>query len=144
MGVARGRGSVGRPLDSAAASDATSAPDSAIDSKSALSVPPFARAEAVLDRVLRGNAVVQVVVLYAITRMLTTVMLGLVAPSQLPADMTDHQAVDYFGFTRLWDGQWYERVAMGGYPDTVPRDPAGIAMQNTWAFYRCSRSSPAP
>ena len=137
MGVARGRRSVGRPLDASPASvaAAAAAADSAPDSKAALSGPPFARAEAVLDRVFRGNAVVQVVVLYAITRLLTTVMLALVAPSQLPADMTDHQAVDYVGFTRLWDGQWYERVATGGYPNTVPRDPAGIAMQNTWAFY---------
>jgi hypothetical protein len=95
----------------------------------------FPRAEAVLDRVLGGNAVVQVVLLYAITRLFTTVALALVAPSQLPADMTDNEAVGYIGFTRLWDGQWYERVATDGYPDTVPRDPAGIAMQNTWAFY---------
>ena len=95
----------------------------------------FPRAEAALDRVLSGRWVPQVVVLYALTRVLTTVMLAVVAPTQVPADMTDGERVGYFGFTRLWDGQWYEFVGTYGYPDHVPRDPAGQALQNPWAFY---------
>ena len=121
MGAGQERGSAGAGVATA--------------SLAAPTMPAFARAEAVLDRVFRGNAVLQVVVLYAITRLLTTVLLAIVAPAQVPADMTDDQSVGYVGFTRLWDGQWYERVATGGYPDTIPRDPSGIAMQNTWAFY---------
>ena len=95
----------------------------------------FPRAEAALDRVLSGRWVPQVVALYALTRVLTTVMLAVVAPTQVPADMTDGERVGYFGFTRLWDGQWYEFVGTYGYPDHVPRDPAGQALQNPWAFY---------
>ena len=96
---------------------------------------PFARTEAALQRVLGRSWVLHVVVLYALTRIFTTVMLAIVAPTQVPADMTDGEPVGYFGFTRLWDGQWYEFVATYGYPDRVPRDEWGQALQNSWAFY---------
>ena len=69
-----------------------------------------------LDRVLGGRFVVQVVVVYAITRIVTAVMLAVVAPTQAPAGMTGGTTVGYFGFTRLWDGEWYDRVATDGYP----------------------------
>ena len=65
---------------------------------------PFGRADALLDRVLGGHWVLQVVVLYAFARIITTVMMAIVAPSQAPAAMTDGEAVGYIGFTRLWDG----------------------------------------
>ncbi len=97
--------------------------------------PPFARVRAWLDRWLGGHWVVHVVVVYAVARMITTVMLAVVAPAQQPSDMTDFERVGYFGFTRLWDGQWYEYIARSGYPDEVPRDASGQALQNTWAFY---------
>ncbi len=96
---------------------------------------PFARAEALLDRVLRGHWVLQIVVLYAVARVVSTVLLAVVAPSQQPAGMTDGLSVGYVGFTRIWDGQWYEWVATWGYPAEVPRDASGQALQNTWAFY---------
>jgi len=96
---------------------------------------PFGRAEAALGRILGGRWVIQVVVIYALSRLVTTVFLAIVAPTQAPASMTDGEPVGYIGFTRLWDGEWYERVATYGYPDSVPRDPAGRAMQNSWAFY---------
>lgn len=96
---------------------------------------PFGRADALLDRVLGGHWVLQVVVLYAFARIITTVMMAIVAPSQAPAAMTDGEAVGYIGFTRLWDGEWYEIVATEGYPSEVPRDASGHARQNAWAFY---------
>jgi len=34
-----------------------------------------------------------------------------------------------------WDGQWYSSIAADGYPATIPRDPAGHALQNQWGFY---------
>lgn len=88
-----------------------------------------------LDRVLGGRFVVQVVVVYAITRIITAVMLAVVAPSQAPAGMTGGTTVGYFGFTRLWDGEWYDKVATDGYPAVLPRDPDGSVQQNPWAFY---------
>ena len=69
-----------------------------------------------LDRVLGGRFVVQVVLVYAITRIITAVLLAVVAPSQAPAGMTGGTTVGYFGFTRLWDGEWYDKVATDGYP----------------------------
>ncbi|PID96830.1 MAG: hypothetical protein CSA84_03445 [Actinomycetales bacterium] len=95
----------------------------------------FPRTEALLDRVLGGRFVVQVVALYAVTRVLTGVMLAVVSGSQAPSAMTDNQTVGYWGFTTLWDGQWYARIASDGYPDTLPRDTSGQVMQNAWAFY---------
>ncbi len=95
----------------------------------------FPRAEALLARVLRGSLVAQVVYLYAVTRLLTAVMLAIVAPSQEPAGMTDGLRVGYFGFTRLWDGEWYGRIATDGYPSELPRDDNGSVQQNPWAFY---------
>lgn len=95
----------------------------------------LARTQAWLDRALGGRFVVQVVVLYALTRVATGVLLALVAPTQEPAGMTDGHRVGYFGFTRLWDGEWYERVATQGYPAQLPRDGNGSVMQNQWAFY---------
>lgn len=94
-----------------------------------------ARAEAVLGRVFGGHFVLHVVVLYAVTRVITAVMLAVVAPTQQPAAMTGGVRVGYLGFTRLWDGEWYERVATEGYPSVLPRDASGDATQNTWAFY---------
>ena len=58
---------------------------------------PFGRADALLDRVLGGHWVLQVVVLYAFARIITTVMMAIVAPSQAPAAMTDGEAVGYIG-----------------------------------------------
>ena len=77
----------------------------------------------------------QVVVVYAITRIVTAVMLAVVAPTQAPAGMTGGTTVGYFGFTRLWDGEWYDRVATDGYPAVLPRDAVGSVQQNPWAFY---------
>lgn len=35
-----------------------------------------------------------------------------------------------------WDGSWYQRIAMSGYPSALPTDPvSGAVEQNAWAFY---------
>lgn len=78
---------------------------------------------------------VQVLALYAVTRLVSAVMLAMVAPEQLPAGMTGGQRVGYLGFTKIWDGEWYERIARTGYPHDLPVDAAGQVQQNPWAFY---------
>lgn len=78
---------------------------------------------------------VQVVALYAVTRLVSGVMLALVAPDQLPAGMTGGHRVGYLGFTKIWDGEWYERIALNGYPHDLPVDANGQVQQNPWAFY---------
>lgn len=41
----------------------------------------------------------------------------------------------YFGVVPNWDGNWYESIADGGYPATLPVDGQGVVQQNEWAFY---------
>ncbi len=82
-----------------------------------------------------SSLTLQVAVLYAVTRLVSGVMLAMVAPEQLPAGMTGGQRVGYLGFTKIWDGEWYERIAVEGYPSQLPVDANGQVQQNPWAFY---------
>ncbi len=41
----------------------------------------------------------------------------------------------YLGMVSLWDGEWYHRIALYGYPATLPHDLAGHVTQSSWAFY---------
>lgn len=34
-----------------------------------------------------------------------------------------------------WDGQWYQQIALHGYPHTLPAATSGPAAQSAWAFY---------
>ncbi len=36
----------------------------------------------------------------------------------------------------MWDAQWYERIATGGYPQPLPVDPvSGRITYSAWAFF---------
>lgn len=85
----------------------------------------------------RATFVAYVLALYAACRAVTTTILWLVMQRQVPSGMTggDDVPVTYFAFTALWDGQWYERVAEGGYPDVLPVGESGKVAENPWAFY---------
>lgn len=74
---------------------------------------------------------------YAVTRIVAFVILATVAGHQVPTGMSggDDKPVDYLGFMAMWDGQWYERIANGGYPQVLPRNELGHVEQNPWAFY---------
>lgn len=96
---------------------------------------PDSLAARVSRRLAGGSFPLQVVILYAVTRIVTAVMLAVVAPTQEAAGMTDGVRVGYFGFTRLWDGEWYDKIATHGYPATLPVDAGGNVQQNPWAFY---------
>ena len=78
-----------------------------------------------------------VLAVYAVARVITTTVLLLAMQHQVPSGMTggDDVPVTYFPFTALWDGQWYWRVADGGYPDVLPITPSGKVGENPWAFY---------
>lgn len=78
---------------------------------------------------------VRVVLLYAFARLVSAVFLAVTAPDQLPAGMTGGARVGYFDFTKIWDGEWYERIALQGYPPRLPTNAAGRVTQNQWAFY---------
>ena len=74
---------------------------------------------------------------YALARVVSTTILLLVLPHQVPSSMTGGAGVPvtYFSFTALWDGEWYGRIAAGGYPDVLPVGDSGRVGQNEWAFY---------
>lgn len=78
-----------------------------------------------------------VLAVYALARIVTTTILLVVMQHQVPSGMTggDDVPVSYFPFTALWDGQWYLRVAEGGYPDVLPVTDSGKVGENPWAFY---------
>jgi hypothetical protein len=78
-----------------------------------------------------------VLVAYALARVVSTTILLLVLPQQVPSSMTggDDVPVTYFSFTALWDGEWYGRIAGSGYPDVLPISDSGRVGQNPWAFY---------
>ncbi|HET6666176.1 MAG TPA: hypothetical protein VFG98_02725, partial [Intrasporangium sp.] len=85
----------------------------------------------------RRTFILTVLALYAACRLVTTAILLAVMQRQAPTGMTggDDVPVTYFPFTALWDGQWYQTIAIEGYPDRVPRGDDGGAQQNAWAFY---------
>ncbi|GAB3877644.1 hypothetical protein [Terrabacter terrigena] len=74
---------------------------------------------------------------YALARVVSTTILLLVLPHQVPSSMTggDGVPVTYFSFTALWDGEWYGRIAEDGYPEVLPVSDSGRVGQNPWAFY---------
>ncbi|MDY3049699.1 MAG: hypothetical protein SOR40_08035, partial [Rothia sp. (in: high G+C Gram-positive bacteria)] len=41
----------------------------------------------------------------------------------------------YGEFVMIWDADWYEKIASGGYPSQLPLDSQGQVAQNEWAFY---------
>lgn len=78
-----------------------------------------------------------VLALYAACRLVTTGILWLAARRQVPSGMTggDGVPVTFWSFTALWDGQWYQRIAEGGYPAALPVTGSGKVGENAWAFY---------
>ncbi|MER7071594.1 hypothetical protein [Terrabacter sp. NPDC000476] len=85
----------------------------------------------------RGVFVGWVLAVYAVARVVTTTILLLVMSRQVPSGMTggDDVPVTYFPFTALWDGQWYQTIALHGYPSQLPVGETGAVSQNPWAFY---------
>ncbi|MHA3834416.1 hypothetical protein ACXR8F_01710 [Terrabacter sp. AAH1] len=74
---------------------------------------------------------------YALARVVSTTILLVVLPRQVPSSMTggDGVPVTFFSFTALWDGEWYGKIAATGYPDVLPIGDSGRVGQNPWAFY---------
>ncbi|YAL84013.1 hypothetical protein ACMYYO_04165 [Dermacoccaceae bacterium W4C1] len=92
-----------------------------------------------LDARLATRFVPIVVVLYLLCRFVSFLMIRWVATQQDPAGIPNGpengHTVDYFDMTRIWDGEWYRRIAEDGYPQELPRNGEGELQQNEWAFY---------
>lgn len=73
---------------------------------------------------------------YAVCRLVTAVLLTVVAGRQVPTGWNGPgSVVTYLTFTAQWDGQWYQLIAQQGYPSVLPVDSLGVVQQNPWAFY---------
>ena len=75
-----------------------------------------------------------VLMAYAACRLVSGVLLAIVAMRQVPTGWTGPD-VNYLTFTAQWDGQWYLHIAEQGYPKRLPTDASGLVQQNAWAFY---------
>ena len=81
-----------------------------------------------------GRFLPTVLVAYAVCRLVSGVLLTVVASRQVPTGWTGPE-VSYLTFTTQWDGQWYQAIAEHGYPRVLPHDQTGLVQQNAWAFY---------
>jgi hypothetical protein len=75
----------------------------------------------------------RVLVIWAVSRVLTTSLLLWFASRQQANAWTDAQP-DYLPFASLWDGTWYWVIAATGYPTELPLTDSGHVAENAWAF----------
>ncbi|WP_285113407.1 hypothetical protein [Leifsonia sp. fls2-241-R2A-40a] len=76
---------------------------------------------------------VRVLGVYLGARVVTTVILLSFAAAE-GANAWTAASPDYFSFANLWDGRWYEIVAGGGYPASLPTGDGVHVSENAWAF----------
>ena len=76
---------------------------------------------------------VRVLAVYLASRAVSTVFLLGFAAVQGPNPWTGARP-DYFSFATIWDGLWYDIVAVSGYPSTLPTTDGVHVTENAWAF----------
>lgn len=75
---------------------------------------------------------VRVLAVYAASRVVTTVILLMLAGAQGPNPWTSaHPGL--FDYSAIWDGRWYNIVSLVGYPAALPVTD-GHVTENAWAF----------
>lgn len=93
------------------------------------------------DRVARQvqRLIVPALGIYLAFRVVSAVIMTWIAhhqaPDGVPGGPSDAGHVSYWDISRMWDGEWYRRIATDGYPHEVPRDDQGRAEQSALAFY---------
>ena len=75
----------------------------------------------------------QVLLVWVIGRVVTTALLQVFAANQAQTWQTPAHP-DLWTFQSIWDGEWYRRIAEGGYPSVLPRNDEGRVTENAWAF----------
>lgn len=75
----------------------------------------------------------QVVLVFGTARVVTTIMMLVFASRQEHNPWTDAQP-GYAAFASIWDGRWYQIVAISGYPSELPLTDDGHVGENAWAF----------
>ncbi|WP_349897398.1 hypothetical protein [Parafrigoribacterium soli] len=74
----------------------------------------------------------RVVVIWALSRVITTWMMLVFAAWQGPNQWTGAHP-DYLQFAQFWDSGWYHTIATTGYPAVLPLIDGHVAA-NAWAF----------
>lgn len=75
---------------------------------------------------------VRVLAIFFASRVVTTVILLIFAANQGRNPWTGPKP-DYFSYATIWDGLWYNIVAVNGYPASLPVAD-GHVTENAWAF----------
>ena len=75
----------------------------------------------------------KVLVIWALSRVVTTGLVLTLASVQGPNPWTGANP-NYVDFANIWDGRWYNIVAVGGYPSVLPLTLEGKVAENAWAF----------
>lgn len=76
---------------------------------------------------------VRVLGVFLASRVVTTVILLIFAAGQGKNPWTGPHP-DYFSYATIWDGLWYNIVAVSGYPATLPSNDGLHVTENAWAF----------
>jgi len=74
---------------------------------------------------------------FAVSRVVTSLFLAAVYAFVSTGDYTfEHYdgRQGFIGFLESWDSRFYHRIAVNGYPDTLPREPNGDVGKSAWAF----------
>ncbi|WP_241976476.1 MULTISPECIES: hypothetical protein [unclassified Cryobacterium] len=75
----------------------------------------------------------RVALIWAASRLVTTTLVLLLANAQ-GANPWTGASPGYAEFANMWDARWYNIVAVGGYPSTLPLTAGGDIAENAWAF----------
>ncbi|WP_246054557.1 hypothetical protein [Klugiella xanthotipulae] len=76
----------------------------------------------------------RIVIIFIASRIVSTSLLLYFASRQVPVMGWVSGAPSLAEYSTLWDGQWYWRIALYGYPSELPVDGAGLVTENAWAF----------
>lgn len=96
-------------------------------------VAPVRPASPVRSRYDRTAWWVKVLVIFAVSRVITTTILLIFASLQQQNAWTSANP-DYFSFASLWDAHWYYIISVTGYPSELPLTADGHVAENAWAF----------
>lgn len=85
------------------------------------------------QRWLRLHPMVQVFLIYLISRVVTSLIMLAYASKQEVTWQTPTAQPGFFEFANLWDAAWYRHIANDLYPTQLP-EQQGLVTENAWAF----------
>jgi hypothetical protein len=74
-----------------------------------------------------------ILLIWTLSRVLTTSLVLVLARAQ-PMNAWTAASPGYADFANIWDGRWYNIVAISGYPSVLPLTADGKVGESAWAF----------